>query len=180
MNTDDRKQPLAGQLTFDWSAEKPSAENKQTAHQTPDPLDKSSDQNDSLATPGYGPEHPWYYLKRGDNAQPLPISDIQPASYLGCMFGRDLPKSGPKRLVRARVLLKAEEEGLAKDCARYLDIVERGAEALSQFDREIAHGGDLDMARASALALKHNHISNRLGRIAILERELSYSVARWR
>lgn len=126
----------------------------------------------------YPPGHPWHYYRLGDNAAPMPIDAIPPATGIEHTFDRELPKPGPKRIVKARELLDAERRGLEADRQRYLEIVERGVDALSRYDREIPHGGDLEMARASALAFTFNHVAWRLGRIAVLERELSRSNTR--
>lgn len=134
----------------------------------------------SPAALSYPPGHPWHYYRLGDNAAPMPVDAIPPAKGLEHTFDRELPRRGPKRLVKARDLLYAERRELEADRQRYQAIVERGADALSRYDREIAHGGDPEMARASALALTFNHVAWRLGRIAVLERELSRSNARGR
>lgn len=110
----------------------------------------------------------------------MPADAIPPAKGIEHTFDRELPKRGQKRIIKARELLDAERRGLEADRRRYQAIVERGADALSRYDREIAHGGDLEMARASALALTFNHVAWRLGRIAVLERELTRSNARGR
>ena len=64
-----------------------------------------------------------------------------------------------------------ESQQLEADRSRYAEIVERGAEALSRYDREIAHTSDA-MARASALALKYRHVSFGLGRVEWIRKEL--------
>mgnify|MGYP001591226359 CR=1 FL=1 len=68
-------------------------------------------------------------------------------------------------------VLVGAEEALTADKERYVDIVQRGAEALSRYDREIAHTSDA-MAVATALALKYNHISQGLGRVTWITQEL--------
>lgn len=160
-----------GQLLFDWS--------KPGDAPVPSPLP----QPDGHALPAalsYPPGHPWHYYRLGDNAAPMPADAIPPAKGLEHTFDRELPRRGLKRIIKARELLDAERRGLEADRQRYQAIVERGADALSRYDREIAHGGDLEMARASALALTFNHVAWRLGRIAVLERELTRSNARGR
>lgn len=176
-DTENKAPPTDAQLTFGWSAGHSSKDAKQTSAEESPPGEQSF-----VPSPadGYGPGHPWHYLKRGDNAPPLPVEAIRTANAIADTFKRDLPKSGPKRLVRARELLNQERQALKEDCRRYLEIVDRGADALSPYDREIAHGGDLEMARASSLALTHNHIAWRKGRVAFLERELTRPVARGR
>jgi hypothetical protein len=51
-------------------------------------------------------------------------------------------------------------------------LIEHGVDALSQYDREIAHGGNDELAWASAIALKYNHISGARGRVQWLEQQL--------
>jgi hypothetical protein len=76
-------------------------------------------------------------------------------------------------MVKVRKLLEAERKDIEETHKRYQDIIEHGAGALSRYDREIAHRGNDEMARAQSLALLFNQIKWRLGRIAILEREQS-------
>lgn len=118
---------------------------------------------------GYEPGHPWHYYPAGDNAPPVPFEQIPPCEEAGQWLERDLPRNSAKRLQKMRELLERERLQLADDRRRYEDIVARGAAALSRFDREIAYGGNDDLARASALALKYNHIRLGLGRIRWLE-----------
>lgn len=195
----DRRMPPSGarrgesaspdpQLTFDWSARPRSACDAAERPVSPLHIEQSTEGVSASAAvdPGthhdgrYGPGHPWHYYRLGDNAAPMPVDAVPPAKGLEHTFDRELPRRGPKRIVKARELLDAERRGLEADRQRYQAIVERGADALSRYDREIAHGGDLEMARASALALTFNHIAWRLGRIAVLERELSRTTSRGR
>lgn len=120
---------------------------------------------------GYPPTHPWHFYHAGDNAEPVAPDDIPMDEQAGEFLARDLPKSAAKRLVKLREWLPRECEQLATDRRRYVEIVECGAEALSRYDREIAHTSDA-MARASALALKFRHVSLGLGRVAWIEAEL--------
>lgn len=170
-----------GQLLFDWS--KPGDAPVPSPLPQPDVQESASCAPDGQALSpalSYPPGHPWHYHPLGDNVAPMPVDAIPPAKGLEHTFDRELPRRGPKRIVKARELLDAERRGLEADRQRYQALVERGADALSRYDREIAHGGDLAMARASALALIFNHIAWRLGRIAVLERELSRSTSRGR
>lgn len=172
-------------MAFAWTKDEGTERTPPQSHRQPNTDEPPTPTGPAVAAPGgddghYGPGHPWHYLPQGDNAPPVPVDAIPAAENLAHTFDRELPKPRAKRLVKARELLDAERRGLEDDCKRYQEIIERGADALSQYDREIAHGGDLELARASALALKHNHIAWRKGRIAVLERELSPSVARWR
>lgn len=121
----------------------------------------------------YDAGHPWYYYRGGDNRPPLAVSEIEPNYAAGEFIAERLPKTPAKRTQKLRELLTQEETQLATDQRRYQDLIDRGAEALSQFDREIAHGGNDELARASALALKFNHIRNGLGRIVWLSSALA-------
>lgn len=121
---------------------------------------------------GYDPGHPWHYYAAGDNAPPIPFDQIPACEEAGRWLERDLPKQPTKRVTRMRETLKREEEQLAADRERYEDVIARGAEALSRYDREIAYGGNDELARASTLALKYNHIRLGLGRIAWLRQRL--------
>ncbi len=121
---------------------------------------------------GYDPGHPWHYYMAGDNAPPNPFDQIPACEEAGRWLDRDLPKQPAKRVTKMRDILKREEEQLAADRERYEDVIARGAEALSRYDREIAYGGNDELARASTLALKYNHIRLGLGRIAWLRKRL--------
>lgn len=116
------------------------------------------------AGPSYDPTHPWHYFHAGDNATPVSVDEIPMDDQAGEFVARDLPKNPAKRLIKLRELFVRESQQLEADRARYAEIVERGAEALSCYDREIAHTSDA-MARATALALKYRHVSLGLGRV---------------
>lgn len=132
---------------------------------------------DCINAPGcrYDPGHPWHYYHEGDNAPPIPVEDIEADLDIGKYIERDLPKNRAKRAQRIREMLATEQERVEIDKRRYQEIVERGAEALSRYDREIAHTSDA-MARATALSLKYNHIRYGLGRVAWLQARLSPSL----
>lgn len=119
----------------------------------------------------YDPGHPWHYYHEGDNAPPIPLEDIEPSSDSGRFLADKLPKNRVKRIQTMKELLMNERERVKEDKRRYQEIVERGAEALSRYDREIAHTSD-EMARATALSLKYNHICWGMGRVAWLEKQL--------
>lgn len=121
----------------------------------------------------YDPGHPWHYYHEGDDAPPIPVEDIEPDLDAGRFLERDLPKNRCKRTAKIRELLATELERVEEDKRRYQDIVERGAEALSRYDREIAHSSDA-MARATALSLKYNHIRYGLGRLAWLQKSVDH------
>lgn len=127
----------------------------------------------------YDPGHPWHYYWAGDNAQPLPFDEIAPAEDAGRWLERDLPKNPAKRLARVRDLLASETQRLDDDRRRYEEIVAKGVEALSRFDREIAYGGNDELAQASSIALKYNHIRMGLGRVRWLREALEHE-KRWK
>lgn len=122
---------------------------------------------------GYEPGHPWHYYLAGDNAPPIPFDEISPCDEAGAWLERDLPKNATKRRTKMRELLKREEHQLAEDREQYEAVIARGAEALSRYDREIAYGGNDELARACTLALKYNHIRLALGRIAWLRERVT-------
>jgi hypothetical protein len=120
----------------------------------------------------YDPGHPWYYIKRGNGRAPLPVAQIKPASDASCEISLRLPSDRRKRTAKLRHMVKAERAQLQADRQRYVELVERGAAALNQFDRSMAHGEDEELAWASAVALKYSHIANGLARIESFERQL--------
>ena len=128
------------------------------------------------STNAYDPSHPWHYLPAGDGAAPIRLSEIPPDEQAGRYLEAAMPKNPKKRRERTRELLDQERERLAEDKQCYLDVIERGAKALSRYDREIAYTND-EIAVASTLALKYRHISLGLGRIAWLEEQIA-TVAR--
>ena len=119
----------------------------------------------------YEPTHPWHYYHAGDNAAPAPLDQIPMDVDAGRFLESDLPKNRAKRIIALRERFERERQQLEADKRRYEAIVDRGAEALSWYDREIAHTSDA-MARASALALKYRHVSLGLGRVQWIEQEL--------
>lgn len=84
---------------------------------------------------------------------------------------QELPKPRAKRIIAARERLESEQRELEAARVRYQEIIDRGTEALSRYDREIAYGGNDELARAGTLALLFNQAAWRKGRIACLERE---------
>jgi hypothetical protein len=117
----------------------------------------------------YDPGHPWHYYSEGDGMEPMPVDEIAPALMDETWMGSSLPKNPTKRVEKLRQMLADQESQLAQDKERYADLVKRGAQALSDYDRQIAHGGNDELARASAIALKYNHIRNGLGRVTWLK-----------
>lgn len=124
----------------------------------------------------YDPTHPWHYLPQGDGALPVPMNQIPTDEDAGGFLENSLPKNPKKRLERIRQMLGEEREHLAADKLRYVEVVERGANALSRYDREIAYAND-EIAVACTLALKYRHISLGLGRIAWLEQQIEKDAA---
>lgn len=122
--------------------------------------------------PSYEPGHPWHYYREGDAAKPIPADEIEPASDCDWSFAGSLPKNAAKRNEKLRTLLDDQRRQLAEDKARYQDLIDRGADALSEYDRTIAHGGNIELAWASAVALKYNHIRYGLGRVAWLHGQM--------
>lgn len=112
----------------------------------------------------YDPGHPWRYYREGDAQPPVPVEQIEPAHVGDAWLGK-LPKDRKKRMEKFSQMLADQTKQLDDDKARYLDLISRGPAALSDYDRHIAHNGNDELAWASAIALKHNHISNGLGRI---------------
>lgn len=179
----------AGQLQFDWSDSKPSDENKQpdqphaqagepivtdaalTPAQCVQPRELPKSPRSSASS--YGPGHPWHYLPQGDNSGPVPFDDIPASEESARAMERELPKPRAKRIVAVRERLESERRSLEETRARYEAVIERGAEALGRYDREIAYGGNDELARAGTLALMFNQASRGLGRLRLLERELS-------
>lgn len=185
------------QFLFDWAAENAPGipmVNREAAEVThrdntiggagPSPLLKTHAELSPEAKPldghRYSPNHPWHYIREGDNAIPVPFDEIPPAADYGCSLERELPKPAAKRIIKARHLLGSERGGLEEARTRYEDVISRGVEALSRYDREIAYGGNDELARAGTLALLYNQISWRRGRIAFLEQLQTKSEFRFR
>lgn len=99
---------------------------------------------------GYSPGHPWYYKLGGkiltiDEIEPM---DVDPEMFAYCR----------KRYKSASEMLAAHEASFAREAVLYNDLVARGIEAVSKFDRECAYGGDDQMAYCGSLSLVHNHL----------------------
>jgi hypothetical protein len=148
-----------GQLLFDWATPPASAQLQggkrelcQNEHRWP-------------------PNHPWHYLPKGDDAAPMPFEKIPASREAGRLLAEDLPKARARRIIQARQLQEAERARLEELRERYQDVVTRGALALSRYDREIAYGGNDELARAGTLALLFNQISVTRGRLKFLEVE---------
>ena len=134
------------------------------------PMEQPADA-DPLQAAEYGPGHPWHYLQRGDGQKPVPVEEIPPGPCDGAFVGK-LPRDMAKRRVKLSQLLADQTRQLEEDKTKYREVAERGSQALSEYDRTIAYGGDDELAVASTLALKFNHISNGLGRVAWLREKV--------
>ncbi len=124
----------------------------------------------STGPASYDPGHPWHYLDEGDCAAPPPFEAI-PSSE-SRQLGVALPNDIVKRRAKLLSMLADAERQLREDESRYRDLLARGAAALSEYDRNIAYGGNDRLAWASAVALKFNHISNGKGRVLLLRKSL--------
>lgn len=179
----------AGQLRFNWTdstpvrrdppdqqtnmpAGEPPATNA-VLHPAPTVPPSHAPASPDSSGASYGPGHPWHYLPRGDNASPVPFDDIPASEESARAMEQELPKARTKRIIAVREGLESEQRELEAARARYHEIIDRGAEALSRYDREIAYGGNDELARAGTLALLFNQAAWRKGRIACLEREHS-------
>jgi hypothetical protein len=110
----------------------------------------------------YDPGHPWHYYRQGDAAEPPGVDEIPPGPVLS---PPKLPKNPRKRTELQTRMLQDQEKQLSQDCARYIELVENGAKALSDFDRNMAPADDAELGWASAVALKYNHIRFGKGRV---------------
>ncbi len=128
----------------------------------------------------FDPGHPWYYYHMGDKAQPIPFKEIPASTNAAESTEQALPKAGGRRKVKARIMLEEERRALDETRARYLEVIERGVEALSRYDIEIASQGNADMARSVALSLLYNQIAWRRGRIEYLEQVVNQQPTRHR
>ena len=120
----------------------------------------------------YPPSHPWHYLAAGDAQPPPRVEDIMAARFTDAQAGFRLAGPAGKRQALLLNMLRDQQEQLDADIARYRALTERGVACLSRYDREIAYGGDDELALASSLALKHNHIAYGKGRIAWLRSKI--------
>ncbi len=124
---------------------------------------------------GYDRGHPWHYLQRGDGAAPVTPDQIPVAAVeiAGGYLDRQIPKAPDKRDAAVERLFAERSEELADRIARYEDVVARGVEALSRYDREIAYGGDLELAVACSLAMLYCQISYVRAEVAWLDSQRS-------
>ena len=150
------------QLALDFDA-------RQTDHQG---AGKSEYARREIDCPGYDLGHPWHYLARGCGGIPIPVEHIPPPSPSAHDAPLKLPANAVNRSVKLRAIYQDEQHCLADCKGRYEEIAENGVDALSWYDREIAHAGDLELAWACSIALAYNHVVSCLGRLAWLRKEL--------
>jgi hypothetical protein len=142
-------------------------------HQDNDRVEDAQGITSSPKQHRYDPGHPWYYYSEGDGQKPIPFDLIPPRPHAGEHMSPRLPKNKAKRAAALRTMLEDQTSQLAADKKRYAELVERGTAALSDYDRNIAHGGNEELAWASAVALKYNHIRNGRGRMEWLQKARS-------
>lgn len=139
-------------------------------------LEAQSDQAGQVASQPaesrYPPNHPWYYLPAGDAREPVPASEIPGSSFGDVDIGFSVPKDARKRAVVLEQLLRDQQSQLDRDITRYEQLIEQGAAALSDYDRNIAYSGNDEMALASAFALKYSQIAFGKGRVEWLRRKV--------
>lgn len=144
-----------------------------TAASQLDSYARSVQREEAQESEPYPPSHPWYYLRRGDFQKPVPLADIPPAEAAGQFISEKWPRNPAKREAKIRQMLSDQAAQLKEDEARYQELIERGADALSVYDKTISSGGDVELALATAMSLKYNHVSNGRGRVNHLQNLLS-------
>lgn len=120
------------------------------------------------AEPLYGRGHPWHYYSEGDGRKPVPDDEIEPAHVDVAFLGK-LPKDRARRRAKLELVARDQSAQLRQDRERYRELIRDGHVALSDYDRNIAHGGNAELAWASSVALKYTHIRNSLGRLRLVE-----------
>jgi hypothetical protein len=131
-------------------------------------------EEDDTASLQYDPGHPWHYYHEGDAAEPIPAHKIPAAPKYELPAA---PKNPRKRLEFFQQMFVDQEKQFQEDMDRYTELADKGAEALSDYDRNIAHDGNEDLAWASAIALKFNHIRYGQARMAALRAVLAMPTA---
>lgn len=117
----------------------------------------------------YGPGHPWHYYREGDASEPCPVEAIPPGRGTCEDFGIRLPADTAKRRVRLESLRIESADAVAQAERRYQELIDRGVEALSSYDRQIAYGGNDDLAWASSIALAYNQVRFARGKAVVLK-----------
>ena len=118
----------------------------------------------------YPEGHPWFYLFGG---KPTPAEKIIPRAEMqivGFYFEKRITKKNRRADLDRE--LEWAEKGLRQDIERYNDLLTRGTDAVSDYDKNIACGGDVKMAVAVALGLVHGHIMWDRSKVLCLRKEL--------
>ncbi|MEM8495443.1 MAG: hypothetical protein AAF663_08665 [Planctomycetota bacterium] len=115
--------------------------------------------------------HPWHYLYEGDRATPVPVDQIEPSDKVH-QFDIKLPKDEHRKRERLESMHREAVKQLERDRQRYEDLRLSGTDAISEYDRTIAYGGNLQLAWASSTAMKFCHVRHSLARVAELNRLL--------
>lgn len=119
-------------------------------------------------SPQYDPGHPWHYLKRGDGATPIPLDRFPPPE-IQAHADITLPKNATRRRAALAELLDQQTRHLEQAKARYQELLDRGVECLSEYEKDVCHDGDTELAWASAVAIRFNQICFSTSRIAQLQ-----------
>lgn len=138
------------------------------------PADERDEVND------YEPSHPWYYHLGG---KPLRVEEIATASLSAGSIHSSIsrwPSDPGKQRARLAEVLEREKAELAARIARYTEVVDRGPDVLSGFERtrqrewENSDAGDRACSPYhSTLSLVHNHVVYSMGRVAAIEHMLA-------
>ncbi len=96
---------------------------------------------------GYEPSHPWYYKNGG---RVLSVDEIKPYPDL---VKSEKEKYANKKPEKLQELRKQFQLTLDKDIKRYQELVEKGDDAISDYDKKMGYGIE------TSLSLKHNHIA---------------------
>lgn len=132
-------------------------------------LRREAKREETSCNDAYAPGHPWHYYHKGDAADPIPTGEIPAADIKPEQLGVKLSKEVEKRHAKLRSMLEDARRQLQEDERRYDELIEKGVDALSDYDKNIAYSGNDELAWASAIALKYNHIRFAKGRIALLD-----------
>lgn len=132
------------------------------------------DQNEAFEVAnGYGPGHPWYYVRGGEPLTPRQIlRSVEDSRYKGCLAA-DIAKldslSEPKRSELLRALqVRVRSECRANFCAYRRFVRKLRAHRLQQ---------PAECACANvhvAISLKHNHLYNDFAHLLELHRLLTF------
>lgn len=126
----------------------------------------------------YARGHPWFYYAEGDGAAPVPLDSIEPAELTVEQLAGKLPKCPVKRREKLESMLREATSQAVRDEERYQELITRGAEALSHYDRTIAYGGNDPLGWASAMAFAFNHVRYSRGQKQLLLKLLKPEASR--